>query len=382
MHVVDMVFHWARMDSHRPAIVLPELVTTFGGLADAIDSLSNRIDQFGLDPQEPVATAIGSPAVSIAVAFALLRSGFSVAPANRGLVKHLQTNGIRNLIYDVEGFVASGGRNIRFDSSWLPAALSVGHAYRRRPVGDVEIVLFTAGDRGLPKKFVQTRGSLSDHLALRAVADVTRNSALIAWGLTSPFGFLQACEMLHAGKTACFAPTPEAMLHLIGLFRVDTMFASPKQASALAAIKDARAELPVDSLQTIVVTGGGLGREDARRIRLTLCRCVINEYASAEGGVAALAPFDLIEGIAGAVGYVAPWAELQIVDDVGSPVPNGRDGIIRYRTPLFLGNVSPANETAVDQWFYPGDLGHATDDGILCLTGRTANGTAGELSRS
>src|SRR5437868_14924968 len=116
MHVVDMVFHWARIDPHRPAIVLPELVTTFGGLADAIDSLSNRIDQFGLDPQEPVATAIGSPAVSIAVTFALLRSGFSVAPANRGLVKHLQINGICNLIYDVEGFVAGGGRNIRFDN--------------------------------------------------------------------------------------------------------------------------------------------------------------------------------------------------------------------------------------------------------------------------
>ena len=28
MHVVDMVFHWARMDPQRPAIILPELVTT------------------------------------------------------------------------------------------------------------------------------------------------------------------------------------------------------------------------------------------------------------------------------------------------------------------------------------------------------------------
>src|SRR5215831_17328427 len=58
MHVVDMVFHWARIDPHRPAIILPELVTTFAGLADAIDSISNRIDQLALDPREPVATAI------------------------------------------------------------------------------------------------------------------------------------------------------------------------------------------------------------------------------------------------------------------------------------------------------------------------------------
>src|SRR2546423_4886689 len=93
VHVVDMVFHWARIDPHRPAIVLPELVTTFAGLADAVDSISNRIDQLGLDPREPVATAIGNPALSIAVVFALLRSGFNAVPANRPLIKHLQPNG-------------------------------------------------------------------------------------------------------------------------------------------------------------------------------------------------------------------------------------------------------------------------------------------------
>src|SRR5262245_63882331 len=137
MHVVDMVFHWARIDLHRPAIILPELVTTFGGLADAIDSISSRIDRLGLNPQEPVATAIGNPALAVAVVFALLRSGFSAAPANRGLIKHLQPNCIRNLIYDVEGFVASGGRNIRFDNSWLPASPSSDGAWRRRAVGNV-----------------------------------------------------------------------------------------------------------------------------------------------------------------------------------------------------------------------------------------------------
>jgi hypothetical protein len=54
-------------------------------------------------------------------------------------------------------------------------------------------------------------------------------------------------------------------------------------------------------------------------------------------GTAALAPVDLIEGIAGAVGFVAPWAEVEIVDEAGTPLSNGRDGIIRYRTPGFLG---------------------------------------------
>jgi hypothetical protein len=69
-----------------------------------------------------VATAIGNPALSMAVVFALLRSGFSAAPANRGLIKHLQPNGIRNLIYDVEVLLRAAAAISASDNSWLPAA--------------------------------------------------------------------------------------------------------------------------------------------------------------------------------------------------------------------------------------------------------------------
>jgi acyl-coenzyme A synthetase/AMP-(fatty) acid ligase len=375
MHVVDMVFHWARIDPHRPAIVLPELVTTFAGLADAIDSISNRIDQLGLDPREPVATAIANPALSIAVLFALQRAGFSVAPANRGLIKHLQPNGIRNLIYDVEGFVASGGRNIRFDNSWLPAIspVPIVRSFRRRPVGDVSTIFLEPDKTGLPKKFVQSRRALDEHVGLRFAADAVQTSVLIVPRPASAFGFNQTCEILHSGKTACFAPTPDAMLQLVGLFRIDTMIAPLLQALSLATLKESKPELSVDSLRMIIVSDTGIEREGVRRIRTALCRTVINEYASTAGGIAACAPFDLIEGIAGAVGFVAPWAELEIVDDAGKPVPDGHDGLVRYRTACFLGNVGSAGGPVTDQWFYPGDRGHLTDNGILCLTGRTSD---------
>lgn len=373
MHVVDMVFHWARIDPHRPAIILPELITTFAGLADAVDSISNRIDQLGLDPSEPVAASIANPTLSVAVVFALQRSGFSAAPASRWLIKHLQPNGIKNLIYDVEGFIASGGRNIRFDNSWLPASPSKGRAWRRRLVGDVNTILFTSGTTGLPKKFVQSRRGLDERVALRTTVDYMGKSVLVAPGLASAFGFNRTCEVLHAGKTACYAPTPEAMLHLIGLFRIDALVGTPQQVLGLAQLKELRPDLPVDSLQTVLMGGAMIGRDGMRRIRAALCRNIISVYASSEAGAAAVAPFDLIEAVAGAVGFVAPWADVEIVDGAGIPLPAGREGSIRYRTPQFLASAMATGVAGTDPWFYPGDVGRLTEDGILCFTGRTSD---------
>jgi acyl-coenzyme A synthetase/AMP-(fatty) acid ligase len=161
------------------------------------------------------------------------------------------------------------------------------------------------------------------------------------------------------------------MLQLIGLHQIDTLIASPQQALALATLREARPDFEVASLQTVLIGGASIGREGIRRIRNALCRTVINRYSSTEGGQVAMAPFDLIEAIPGATGFVSPWAEVEIVDEAGAALPAGREGVIRYRTPQIIGNSKSAN--GADQWFYPGDQGRLPPDGILCLTGRTSD---------
>src|SRR5258708_37700861 len=94
VHVVDMVFFWARVEPHRLAIIQPEMVTSFQGLADAIESISDRIDRLGLDAGEPVAISIANPSYYLAAIFALFRCGFSVAPVNPSLYPHLPSAGL------------------------------------------------------------------------------------------------------------------------------------------------------------------------------------------------------------------------------------------------------------------------------------------------
>jgi acyl-coenzyme A synthetase/AMP-(fatty) acid ligase len=381
MHVVEMIYFWARAVPDRPAILQPEMITTFQGLADGIESIGERIDRLNLDKREPVAVSLANPSFLLATIFALMRAGYSVAPVTPPLYQHFRPAGIRNLIYDTQGQMLSGGRNIRFDMSWLPTTGpdAVKRSYRKRATPDVDMVFFTSGTTGLPKKIVQAGKALEQLLNYPfTCASGAHEKILILPGLTSTFGFNRACEVLNVGKTACFAPDTESALSVIGLFGVDLVVASASQALALADVKRKQPEYQLDSLQAMLVGGGKIGPEGIAGIRAALCRNFLWQYGSTEGGVVALTPFQLIADIPGAVGFVLPWAELEIVDESGQPLPPGAEGLIRYRTPQLLENQkvtggSSGQASAQDQWFYPGDIGSVTAEGILCLAGRTSD---------
>jgi acyl-coenzyme A synthetase/AMP-(fatty) acid ligase len=381
MNVVDMVFYWARTDPHRLAIIQTEMMTTFEGLADAIESVSDRIDRLGLDKSEPIAVSIANPSFFVAAVFAVLRSEYSVALVHPPLYPQLQPAGIRNLIYDTQGLVLSGGRNIRFDMSWLPAATptSPRKPYRHRAIGDVNIIAFTSGTTGLPKMHVQPRAALEqrfgDPVSGWAMGDHKR--ALIMPGIASRFGFNRLCDLMFAGKTACFASSSEDALWLINTFEVDTAVASPQQALGLAEIQEKRTRFPLVSLKSLRVAGAKASPEMIRRLRNLVCRKIIVSYASTEAGPVASAPYAAIEHIPDAVGFVVPDVEVEIVDESGAILPSGTDGLLRLRTPhqqlsrqTIQNGLSPAKR---DSWFYPGDIGHLTEHGVLCITGRSSD---------
>jgi acyl-coenzyme A synthetase/AMP-(fatty) acid ligase len=380
MHVVDMVFYWAKFAPHRQAIIQPEAVTTYQGLADAIDSICDRIERLKLDKSEPIAVSIANPAFMLAAAFAVLRSGFNLALANPPLFPHLSTAGVRNLIFDSEGLVLSSGRNIRFELSWLPSQSQSGarKPYRHRPVGDISILMYTSGTTGLPKKFVQSAAGLEHKLSSPITcANGAHSKVLIVPGIAGGFGFNRSCEVLYMGKTVGFAPFGHSALGLISNFGIDAVLASTQQAISLAEIHAETARFDVSSLKTIRVGGAVLSAEGARRIKNHLCREIIISYASTEAGTAASANYDEIAGIPGAVGFVTPETEIEVVDETGRSLPAGSEGQIRLRTPHYVKNVglnaAPAALESGDLWFYPGDIGRVTEDGVLCLAGRSTD---------
>jgi acyl-coenzyme A synthetase/AMP-(fatty) acid ligase len=83
-----------------------------------------------------------------------------------------------------------------------------------------------------------------------------------------------------------------------------------------------------------------------------------------------MAPYDAIAHIPGAVGQIVPGVEIEIVDHNGATLPVGEEGFIRLRSPQFIKNFNVRDSNT---WFYPGDLGSLTPDGVLCVMGRTGD---------
>jgi non-ribosomal peptide synthetase component E (peptide arylation enzyme) len=119
MHLADMVLFWAQAAPEQPAIIQSDSTWTYREMAHAITAVSERLDALNFDRQEPVAVSISQPGKRLAVCLALLRQGISVAPVNQRALPFLRANGISNVIDSGEGQVLTGGRNVRFQDSWL-----------------------------------------------------------------------------------------------------------------------------------------------------------------------------------------------------------------------------------------------------------------------
>ncbi|MDB5594178.1 MAG: acyl-CoA synthetase [Hyphomicrobiales bacterium] len=367
MFISDWIEFWARCQPLHPAVVTPERVITYSVLANAIGSVRARIDTFGLDKSAPVAVFIDHPAKMLAVGLALVRSGYIAVPVSQSSLGHLKAAGISTVLA-VEGGTPRELRRIQVEDDWLTGPAP---ARETDDTGRRQAIFFTSGSTGVPKApifdfLAQSQWSL---YYSSLVAGISWSRVIVRPGLGSGFGFRSSCMALMQGRTACYANSPAAVFGLLSTFRAELIIASTQQAADLINYDD-RSPGPLDSLQAIWVGGALLHRELLAQLRAKLCRRVISAYASTEGSIAAFAPdMYAVESIPGAVGYVAPWAQIEVVDSEDRVLRPGAEGIVRYRTEVHAKTLRSGAGT--QDWFYPGDVGAVTAEGIVCIYGRT-----------
>lgn len=126
-----------------------------------------------------------------------------------------------------------------------------------------------------------------------------------------------------------------------------------------------RRRWPNGTSRTIVTLGGRIPRRVRDWALANLAGKILIGYGSTETGNIAVGDAMLIDRHPGAVGFIRPGVEVQIVDRDGDLVEHGQAGQIQLRTAVMSGGKSG--------WFEPGDQGVLFEDGVLAIEGRSTD---------
>lgn len=380
MHFADMIFHHALTRPEKPAIILADRIATYSMMAQGILSVEDRLRALRLPPGSLVALAIEAPIRHMIVSAALFRLGHPTIAARRtsdipsvGLpiaayLEEARENlivGLNQVVVEDEWFTAPPRR---FDAS--PAkGFSNGDAINR--------ISLSSGTTGRSKLSAQSIDAFNFMVMcyFSSIGQGNWDRMLCLPMMSSLWLYSVAAHALYAGKTLCFAGTERDTLQMIAVYSVDCLVCSVPNLEELLA-EQRKNPVPIPSLR-VVLTGGSLpSRRLLSELQASICSNIVLQYGATEVGGTSFALADRLMAVEGAVGYVTPWSEVQVLDDDGRVLPPETDGILRIRSLCQAGpypDERAAAETSfVDGWFYPGDFGRLGADGMLIIRGRVS----------
>ena len=376
---VDLIFHHALSRPDKPAVILADRVATYDMMAQGILRAEARIKALGLAPGALVCLSFENPIRHLIVGAALFRLGHPVISAgqpNELLALRLP---IGAFLHEVGVPFLPGQLQSVVDDTWFAGERQFLAASPPKGFVDDQMiccVALSSGTTGRPKAI-----SLTLKAFQQWVMNYYSTIGLGVWerlvlliGLNSSWGFTIAAHALFGGRTLAFAANPREALHLIGVYGADALAATTIQLREIVR-QQTNEPMPCTSLRTVLTGGGLASRAMIADARARLCSSIVNLYGSTEAGGTAFATVDRLTGIEGATGYVAPWAEVEIVDSDGKALPAGTDGVLRIRATCQGAPYPPGADDPSfrDGWFYPGDRGRIASDGLMVLSGRTSD---------
>jgi acyl-CoA synthetase (AMP-forming)/AMP-acid ligase II len=239
-------------------------------------------------------------------------------------------------------------------------------------------IILTSGTTGHPKGVAFSHDMLIERIARHnwvfgsAVAPCSR--IFIDPGLGTAIGFLFWLYTLAKGGTAVVrGPDAVETMQAFILYQVQAMVASPAALAEFVGYYESAPSLTA-ALDVVLSVGGMLQRSLSERVRARICSNLIACYGSTEANIVATAPAHAIAETPGAVGTITPGVTVGIVDGSGRPLPAGAEGLVRitgrFTVDGYRGDADESQDAFRDGWFYPGDIGRLTAEGLLVLTGR------------
>ncbi len=380
MNIVDPILFQCRLNAEQPAICAPGSKIepiTYSELEHMINCLTRVVLRLQLERGQIVGVLINDKIFHVAIILALTRIGLvTVSCRGRTLPKEL---GAVAVITDTLGPFANIDRVIFADHSWLQGD---GTTFDRSDFvssgEELCRIILSSGSTGTPKGVAFSHRKL---LEKNARLDYTR---LDRWshssrlycdlGLSSSLGLYYVLYMLmRGGMVMLYGDDAATTLQALNLFGMENMATSPYGLAEYLKFYESQPTFHCN-FDHILVAGGALTKQLAARAWAVMSPNLITTYGAAETGAVASGDARIATEIPGAVGFLLPDAQAEIVDASNRPLPRGKEGTVRVRTAqmadCYLGDPATSAWHFRAGWFYPGDVGYLRDDDLLVVTGR------------
>lgn len=214
-----------------------------------------------------------------------------------------------------------------------------------------------------------------------ALERIHRGSAVGHAGpISHASGYLFLPAWLAGAPNVVFgAFEPSKVVAMMREHRVSHLFASPSLLAALVRHPAAR-EAPWDSLRSVLVAGAPITDATALEARGVLGDVLFQGYGQTEAvPLAMMGPEEWFADVPGstplrAAGRVVPYAEVQIRDRSGKPLPVGEEGEIVARVEGqmrgYWGDEALTRTRLVDGWVHTQDVGRIDENGYLYVLDR------------
>jgi acyl-coenzyme A synthetase/AMP-(fatty) acid ligase len=380
VNIVDPILFQCRVNAEQPAICAPGAnfdAMTYAQLEYMLNALTRTVLQFGFQRGQVVGVLIGNKILHVVLSLALARIGLvTVSCRGRSLPKEL---GAVAVMTETSGPFANVDRIILVDGEWTRgdgARLDDAQFATKRD--ELCRIILTSGSTGLAKGVAFSHGKMFEK---NARLDYTR---LDRWsrsarmfcdlGLSSSLGFYYVLYMLSRGGMIMFlGEDTVGTLQALNLFDMENMATSPYGLAEYLKFYEAEPAFRCN-FDHILVAGGALTKQLAARAWARMSPYLITTYGAAETGAVASGDARITTEVLGAVGFILPEAEAEIVDAEDRPLSRGKEGVVRVRTAQaadrYFGDPETSARRFRDGWFYPGDFGYLRDDNLLVVGGR------------
>ena len=372
MNITDPIRYVARISPAAAAVIRrDDVVVSFRQFDRLIDATAAILGEFGIAAGQVVGLGISGPDTfpGLVVALGLARLGAASAdmamPAAR----------MDLCIHEPGSPPKPGVRSVANAAIWARAqqAAAAAMPFPTHPGGAALCRVFaTSGSTGTPK-FVAIGHDLMAARVLSGGLALGGERAVRICGLGLGIGvsLVLVLRTLWTGGTLVLTDTANAAA-AIRRHGVTSLLVSAFLLQELLIRLEPGA--PPPTLRSIDVSGSGLPAPMYARVQQLLCRNVMARFGATETGAVASAPMAALHGDPLAVGIVHPGVQVEAVDTEGRTLPPDREGELRIRSASLASGYLDDPETSAaafrDGWFYSGDLGSVSADGVMRVSGR------------